>query len=256
VSGCWRTRGRRSARAAGPPGPRLPGPQAHGPPHRASRRKGEVDGPESPPDRVPARLQQDLAQPLVRRQGYADLLHEDINLKKDLKKRFSHAGSRESRSSARRTSSRSRSSPRGPASSSAARGRRSTSSSRSCRRRPARRSSSTSRRSSARARRPAGLRVGGAAAREAHRFPPRDAQGGRRGAALRRTRHQDPRSGRLNGAEIARSEWYLHGQLPLHTLRADVDYARRGAHHLRQIASSAGSTGRARRHEAHRGLAV
>ena len=31
-------------------------------------------------------------------------------------------------------------------------------------------------------------------------------------------------SGRLNGAEIARSEWYLHGQLPLQTLRADVDY--------------------------------
>jgi len=31
-------------------------------------------------------------------------------------------------------------------------------------------------------------------------------------------------SGRLNGAEIARSEWYLHGQLPLHTLRADLDY--------------------------------
>ncbi|PYV02864.1 MAG: 30S ribosomal protein S3 [Acidobacteria bacterium] len=30
--------------------------------------------------------------------------------------------------------------------------------------------------------------------------------------------------GRLNGAEIARSEWYLHGQLPLHTLRADIDY--------------------------------
>ncbi len=31
-------------------------------------------------------------------------------------------------------------------------------------------------------------------------------------------------SGRLNGAEIARSEWYLQGQLPLHTLRADVDF--------------------------------
>ena len=31
-------------------------------------------------------------------------------------------------------------------------------------------------------------------------------------------------SGRLNGAEIARSEWYLHGQLPLQTLRADIDY--------------------------------
>src|SRR5436305_4180325 len=31
-------------------------------------------------------------------------------------------------------------------------------------------------------------------------------------------------SGRLNGAEIARREWYLQGQLPLHTLRADVEY--------------------------------
>ena len=31
-------------------------------------------------------------------------------------------------------------------------------------------------------------------------------------------------SGRLNGAEIARTEWYLSGQLPLHTIRADVDY--------------------------------
>ena len=31
-------------------------------------------------------------------------------------------------------------------------------------------------------------------------------------------------SGRLGGHEIARDEWYLNGQLPLHTLRADVDY--------------------------------
>jgi small subunit ribosomal protein S3 len=31
-------------------------------------------------------------------------------------------------------------------------------------------------------------------------------------------------SGRLGGHEIARSEWYLEGRLPLHTLRADVDY--------------------------------
>ena len=31
-------------------------------------------------------------------------------------------------------------------------------------------------------------------------------------------------SGRLNGAEIARTEWYLTGQLPLHTIRADIDY--------------------------------
>jgi small subunit ribosomal protein S3 len=37
-------------------------------------------------------------------------------------------------------------------------------------------------------------------------------------------------SGRLNGAEIARSEWYLQGQLPLHTLRADIDYGFAEAH--------------------------
>src|SRR5213593_2819158 len=37
-------------------------------------------------------------------------------------------------------------------------------------------------------------------------------------------------SGRLNGAEIARSEWYLQGQLPLHTLRADIDYGFGEAH--------------------------
>lgn len=32
-------------------------------------------------------------------------------------------------------------------------------------------------------------------------------------------------SGRLNGADIARSEWYREGRVPLHTLRANVDYA-------------------------------
>jgi small subunit ribosomal protein S3 len=31
-------------------------------------------------------------------------------------------------------------------------------------------------------------------------------------------------AGRLNGAEIARTEWYLQGRLPLQTLRADIDY--------------------------------
>ena len=42
-------------------------------------------------------------------------------------------------------------------------------------------------------------------------------------------------SGRLNGAEIARSEWYLHGQLPLQTLRADIDYGfAAGVHDLRR----------------------
>jgi len=37
-------------------------------------------------------------------------------------------------------------------------------------------------------------------------------------------------SGRLGGAEIARSEWYREGRVPLHTLRADIDYAAYEAH--------------------------
>lgn len=37
-------------------------------------------------------------------------------------------------------------------------------------------------------------------------------------------------SGRLGGAEIARTEWYLEGRVPLHTLRADIDYATAEAH--------------------------
>ena len=32
-------------------------------------------------------------------------------------------------------------------------------------------------------------------------------------------------SGRLMGAEIARSEWYREGRVPLHTIRANVDYS-------------------------------
>jgi small subunit ribosomal protein S3 len=36
--------------------------------------------------------------------------------------------------------------------------------------------------------------------------------------------------GRLNGAEIARSEWYREGRVPLHTLRADIDYGTAEAH--------------------------
>lgn len=37
-------------------------------------------------------------------------------------------------------------------------------------------------------------------------------------------------SGRLNGAEIARAEWNVEGKVPLHTLRADIDYATATAH--------------------------
>ena len=54
--------------------------------------------------------------------------------------------------------------------------------------------------------------------------------------ALQRAQKQDVRgrkiqvSGRLNGAEIARSEWIREGRVPLQTLRADIDYATRKAH--------------------------
>lgn len=37
-------------------------------------------------------------------------------------------------------------------------------------------------------------------------------------------------SGRLGGAEIARSEWYREGRVPLHTLRADIDYSTSESH--------------------------
>ena len=37
-------------------------------------------------------------------------------------------------------------------------------------------------------------------------------------------------SGRLSGAEIARSESYREGSIPLHTLRADIDYGTAEAH--------------------------
>ncbi len=37
-------------------------------------------------------------------------------------------------------------------------------------------------------------------------------------------------AGRLNGAEIARTEWYREGRVPLHTLRADIDYGMAEAH--------------------------
>jgi len=37
-------------------------------------------------------------------------------------------------------------------------------------------------------------------------------------------------SGRLNGAEIARSEWYQEGRLPLHTLKANIEYGFAEAH--------------------------
>ena len=44
-------------------------------------------------------------------------------------------------------------------------------------------------------------------------------------------------AGRLNGIEIARTEWYREGRVPLHTLRADIDYG------FREAATSAGRIG-------------
>ena len=41
-------------------------------------------------------------------------------------------------------------------------------------------------------------------------------------------------AGRLGGAEMARYEWYHEGRVPLHTLRADIEYGiDRGSHDLR-----------------------
>ena len=37
-------------------------------------------------------------------------------------------------------------------------------------------------------------------------------------------------AGRLGGAEIARTEWYREGRVPLHTLRAEIDYGFAEAH--------------------------
>src|ERR1700749_3973920 len=42
-------------------------------------------------------------------------------------------------------------------------------------------------------------------------------------------------SGRLGGAEIARMEWYREGRVPLHTLRADIDYGFAAAQHTHPI---------------------
>ncbi len=50
-------------------------------------------------------------------------------------------------------------------------------------------------------------------------------------------------AGRLGGAEIARTEWYREGRVPLHTLRADIDYAHSEATTpTASLASNAGSS--------------
>ena len=76
----------------------------------------------------------------------------------------------------------------------------------------------------ARARRPAGRRGHRAAARAAHHVPSGDEACGAGNHACWRQGIKVNIAGRLNGAEIARSEWYREGRVPLHTLRADIDY--------------------------------
>ncbi len=54
-------------------------------------------------------------------------------------------------------------------------------------------------------------------------------------------------SGRLNGSEIARTEWYREGRIPLHTFRADIDYGLSEAqHHLRRHRRQGAGSSRAR----------
>ena len=69
------------------------------------------------------------------------------------------------------------------------------------------------------------------AGQRASRYVPScdEARGTKRNASWR-WRHQDSAVGRLGGAEIARTEWYREGRVPLHTLRADIDYATYEAH--------------------------
>ena len=84
--------------------------------------------------------------------------------------------------------------------------------------------------SQARDRRDACGRVDRPAARAARRIPSRDEACCPVGYAARAEGIRINCSGRLGGAEIARLEWYREGRVPLHTLRADVDYGVATAH--------------------------
>ncbi len=62
------------------------------------------------------------------------------------------------------------------------------------------------------------------AARKAHHVPPRDERAMQNAMRLGAQGIKIMSSGRLNGIEIARCEWYREGRVPLHTLKADIDY--------------------------------
>jgi small subunit ribosomal protein S3 len=73
-------------------------------------------------------------------------------------------------------------------------------------------------------RRSAGRRVDRSAARAPRRFPSRHEARVQSAMRLGAEGIRINCSGRLGGAEIARMEWYREGRVPLHTLRADIDY--------------------------------
>jgi len=76
----------------------------------------------------------------------------------------------------------------------------------------------------------AGLREHRSPVGEACQLPPRHAQECRLGAALRLQGNQGACLGAVERQRNRRSEWYLQGRLPLHTLRADIDYGFTEAH--------------------------
>jgi small subunit ribosomal protein S3 len=78
------------------------------------------------------------------------------------------------------------------------------------------------------------------------RVPPRHEARRSVGHAPRRRRHPINCGGRLGGAEIARTEWYREGRVPLHTLRADVDYGTAEARPLTGSAASRSGSSRAK----------
>jgi small subunit ribosomal protein S3 len=67
-------------------------------------------------------------------------------------------------------------------------------------------------------------------ARAPGRLPPRHEEGGADGHEVRAKGIRLACSGRLGGAEMARYEWYHEGRVPLHTLRADIEYGTTEAH--------------------------
>ena len=75
-----------------------------------------------------------------------------------------------------------------------------------------------------RARRQARRPVDRRAAREPRQLPARDEALARLRDPLGRRRREDHCGGRLGGAEMSRSEHYWEGRVPLHTIRADIDY--------------------------------